>query len=60
MLAKLTHGRPKDEHRVVAALTPYEYAAWAPLIALTVLVGLWPKLLLELTNAPVRALLGGG
>jgi NADH-quinone oxidoreductase subunit M len=44
----------------VAAISPYEYAAWTPLIALTLLVGLWPKTLLDVTTAPVRALLGGG
>ncbi|WP_146778812.1 NADH-quinone oxidoreductase subunit M [Actinomadura craniellae] len=37
-----------------------EYAVWTPLVALILLVGLWPKLLLDLTAAPVRALLGGG
>jgi NADH-quinone oxidoreductase subunit M len=45
---------------VIPDLTPYEYAAWVPLATLTLLIGLWPKLLLGLTSAPVRALLGGG
>lgn len=31
-----------------------------PLIALTLLVGLWPKTLLDVTTGPVRALFGGG
>jgi NADH-quinone oxidoreductase subunit M len=44
----------------VAAISAYEYAAWVPLIALTLVVGLWPKTLLDVTTAPVRALLGGG
>ncbi|WP_030163931.1 complex I subunit 4 family protein [Spirillospora albida] len=43
-----------------AAITLPEYAAWTPLIALTLLVGLWPKTLLDVTTAPVRALFGGG
>ncbi|WP_433329507.1 complex I subunit 4 family protein [Spirillospora sp. CA-294931] len=64
MLAKITHGpsrRAEDAERgEVAAVSAYEYAAWTPLIALTLLVGLWPKTLLEVTTAPVRALLGGG
>jgi NADH-quinone oxidoreductase subunit M len=60
MLAKITHGRPADDERVIPGLTPYEYAAWVPLATLTLLIGLWPKLLLGLTSAPVRALLGGG
>jgi NADH-quinone oxidoreductase subunit M len=38
----------------------YEYAAWVPLIVLTLIIGLWPKTLLALTDGPVRALLGGG
>ncbi|MEU6041082.1 NADH-quinone oxidoreductase subunit M [Actinomadura sp. NPDC047616] len=44
----------------VAPITRYEYAAWTPLIVLTLLVGLWPKTLLDVTTAPVRALFGGG
>jgi NADH-quinone oxidoreductase subunit M len=44
----------------MAGLSAYEYAAWVPLVALILVVGLWPKALLDLTTAPVRALLGGG
>ncbi|WP_396446339.1 NuoM family protein [Actinomadura sp.] len=61
MLAKLTHGSPGDAGRgPVAAVSAQEYAAWVPLIALTLLVGLWPKTLLDVTTGPVRALFGGG
>ncbi|TDB80690.1 NADH-quinone oxidoreductase subunit M [Actinomadura sp. KC216] len=72
MLSKLTHGprggtspggvpaagpaRPGSP----AAVSVQEYAAWVPLIALTLLVGLWPKTLLDVTTEPVRALFGGG
>jgi NADH-quinone oxidoreductase subunit M len=59
MLAKVTHG-VSSRDTSVPAITPYEYAAWVPLITLTLVVGLWPKALLDLTNAPVQALLGGG
>jgi NADH-quinone oxidoreductase subunit M len=38
----------------------YEYAAWSPLVALTVLGGLWPAALLGLTNPAVHQLLTGG
>lgn len=38
----------------------YEFAAWSPLVALTVLAGLWPAALLGLTDPVVHALLGGG
>ncbi|MFS2294216.1 MAG: NADH-quinone oxidoreductase subunit M [Actinomadura sp.] len=68
MLARITHGppdgaaaRPGPAARVPgAAVSPQEYAAWTPLIALTLLVGLWPKTLLDVTTGPVRALFGGG
>ncbi|MEU5876749.1 NADH-quinone oxidoreductase subunit M [Spirillospora sp. NPDC047279] len=66
MLSKLTHGPATGAISAppaagpVAGISVYEYAAWTPLIVLTLLVGLWPKALLEVTTAPVRALLGGG
>ncbi|MEU5209753.1 NADH-quinone oxidoreductase subunit M [Streptomyces sp. NPDC020742] len=41
-------------------LARYEYAAWGPLAALTVLAGLWPAALLGLTDPAVQQLLGGG
>jgi len=37
----------------------YELAAWTPLAALTVVAGLWPAVLLGLTEPAVRTLLGG-
>ncbi|WP_368077422.1 NuoM family protein [Actinomadura sp. WMMB 499] len=62
MLSKITHGRsePPDAPSAKSAVTVQEYAAWLPLVALTLLIGLWPKTLLDVTTAPVRALLGGG
>ncbi|MEV5485008.1 MULTISPECIES: complex I subunit 4 family protein [Streptomyces] len=44
----------------VPDLARYEYAAWSPLAALTVLAGLWPAALLGLTDPAVQQLLGGG
>lgn len=44
----------------VPDLARYEYAAWTPLVALTVLAGLWPAALLGLTDPAVQQLLGGG
>ncbi|MFC4588869.1 complex I subunit 4 family protein [Sphaerisporangium corydalis] len=44
-------GWPRD-------VTPYELAAWSPLIVLTVALGLWPKLLLAVTDPAVQAFLG--
>jgi NADH-quinone oxidoreductase subunit M len=43
-------GAVADAHRV-------ELLAWAPLAVLTVAVGLYPRLVLGLTEAPVRAIL---
>ncbi len=44
-------GRAPDVHRV-------ELLAWAPLAVLTIAVGVYPRLVLDLTDGPVRALLG--
>jgi NADH-quinone oxidoreductase subunit M len=49
------HGR--EGH--LADVQGYEFAAWTPLVALTVIAGLWPALLLGLTDPAVRTLLGG-
>ncbi|MCM2578595.1 complex I subunit 4 family protein [Streptomyces meridianus] len=38
----------------------HEFAAWTPLVVLTVLAGLWPAALLGLTDPAVQNLLGGG
>ncbi len=38
----------------------YELASWTPLVALTVLAGLWPAALLGLTDPAVQQLLAGG
>ncbi|AXI78101.1 complex I subunit 4 family protein [Peterkaempfera bronchialis] len=44
----------------IADIKPYEAAAWTPLAALTVLAGLWPAVLLGLSDPAVKSLLGGG
>jgi NADH-quinone oxidoreductase subunit M len=44
---------------VLADVRGYEFAAWTPLAALTVVAGLWPAVLLGLTEPAVRTLLGG-
>ncbi|WP_246495381.1 complex I subunit 4 family protein [Streptomyces zagrosensis] len=44
----------------IADVRGYELAAWAPLVALTVIAGLWPAVLLGLTDPAVQHLLGGG
>ncbi|QMV22828.1 NADH-quinone oxidoreductase subunit M [Streptomyces sp. SCUT-3] len=56
-------GGPAPGTAVGAAALPdvrgYEFAAWVPLVVLTVLAGLWPAVLLGLTDPAVRTLLGG-
>ncbi|WP_406007328.1 NADH-quinone oxidoreductase subunit M [Streptomyces sp. NBC_00637] len=50
---------PQDAPRLADVQT-YEFAAWAPLVALTVIAGLWPRTLLGLTDPAVQQLLAGG
>lgn len=51
--------RPSGE-AAIADVQGYEFAAWTPLVALTVLAGLWPAVLLGLTDPAVQQLLAGG
>ncbi|MEU2504227.1 NADH-quinone oxidoreductase subunit M [Streptomyces sp. NPDC007863] len=51
--------RPAGEPEL-ADIQAYELAAWTPLVALTVLAGLWPAVLLGLTDPAVQQLLAGG
>jgi NADH-quinone oxidoreductase subunit M len=50
---------PQESPRLTDVRT-YEFAAWTPLVALTVVAGLWPKTLLGLTDPAVQQLLSGG
>jgi NADH-quinone oxidoreductase subunit M len=53
--------RPDDaDDAGVRDVRPYEYVVFVPLVVLILGIGLWPKALLDLTDGPVRALLGGG
>lgn len=49
-----------EEAPKLADVQAYEFAAWTPLVALTVLAGLWPAVLLGLTDPAVQKLLAGG
>lgn len=51
---------PRPDSPKLADVQSYEFAAWAPLVALTVVAGLWPKALLGLTDPAVQQLLAGG
>ncbi|MBI0293933.1 NADH-quinone oxidoreductase subunit M [Streptomyces sp. PRKS01-29] len=48
------------ERPALADVHGHEFAAWSPLVALTVLAGLWPAALLGLTDPAVQQLLAGG
>ncbi|MEV0097007.1 NADH-quinone oxidoreductase subunit M [Streptomyces sp. NPDC050738] len=49
-----------DNAQHIPDLQGYEFAAWTPLAALTVLAGLWPAALLGLSDPAVQKLLAGG
>lgn len=44
----------------VTDVTAREWVAWVPLVVLVFAAGLWPRLVLGVTDGAVRALLGGG
>ncbi|GAB2619233.1 NADH-quinone oxidoreductase subunit M [Streptomyces capparidis] len=51
---------PADRERAAFPdVRAHEIAAWSPLVALTVLAGLWPAVLLSLSDPAVQTLLGG-
>ncbi|MGW0603144.1 NADH-quinone oxidoreductase subunit M [Streptomyces sp. NPDC002644] len=52
--------REGDDVPLLADVRGHEFAAWTPLVVLTVLAGLWPKVLLGLTDPAVQQLLAGG
>lgn len=55
-------GHPTGAAPAPAALPDvrgYEFATWTPLVALTLLAGLWPAVLLHLTDPAVAVLLPG-
>ncbi|MFJ8697224.1 complex I subunit 4 family protein [Streptomyces roseolilacinus] len=51
---------PTADQPPLADVQAYEFAAWTPLAVLTVLAGLWPAVLLGLTDPAVQQLLAGG
>lgn len=61
VVRRVCMGDPKAGPEItVADVRHYEFAAWTPLVALTVLAGLWPAVLLGLTDPAVQKLLAGG
>ena len=51
---------PEQDGPKLADVQTYEFAAWAPLVVLTAVAGLWPKALLGLTDPAVQQLFAGG
>ncbi|MCX4686151.1 NADH-quinone oxidoreductase subunit M [Kitasatospora purpeofusca] len=62
VVRRVCMGDPKQPAPVaeLADLRPYEAVSWTPLAALTLLAGLWPALLLGISDPAVKHLLGGG
>jgi NADH-quinone oxidoreductase subunit M len=60
VVRRVCMGAPKGEVPKLADVRAYEFAAWTPLVVLTVAAGLWPKTLLGLTDPAVQQLLAGG
>jgi NADH-quinone oxidoreductase subunit M len=44
----------------LADVSTVEWVSWAPLVVLMLTAGLWPRLVLGVTDGAVRVLLGGG
>jgi NADH-quinone oxidoreductase subunit M len=62
MIRRVAHGVAPPRWRSVALVdvTGRELLAWAPLVLFVFVAGLWPRVLLGVTDPAVRAMLGGG
>jgi NADH-quinone oxidoreductase subunit M len=60
VVRRVCMGATPRESPELADVQTYEFAAWTPLVALTVIAGLWPRALLGLTDPAVQQLLAGG
>ncbi|MFJ3337381.1 NuoM family protein [Streptomyces sp. NPDC086766] len=60
VVRRVCMGAVPEQAPRLADVHTYEFAAWTPLVALTVVAGLWPKALLGLTDPAVQQLLAGG
>ncbi|MCZ7417296.1 complex I subunit 4 family protein [Streptomyces sp. WMMC897] len=59
VVRRVCMGERQPETAALPDVRGYEFAAWTPLVVLTVLAGLWPALLLGLTDPAVQNLLPG-
>lgn len=60
VVRRVCMGAVPQEAPLLTDVRPHEFAAWTPLVVLTVVAGLWPKALLGLTDPAVQQLLAGG
>ncbi len=63
MLSRVTHGLVPGAWRAAGSMRDVmagEYVAWAPLVVAIIVIGLWPALLLQVTNPAALVLVGGG
>ncbi|MGW2467727.1 complex I subunit 4 family protein [Streptomyces bauhiniae] len=60
VVRRVCMGDPRQDLPELADVRGYEFAAWSPLVVLTVLAGLWPRALLGLSDPAVQQLLAGG
>ncbi|MFB8269050.1 NuoM family protein [Streptomyces sp. NPDC055955] len=60
VVRRVCMGPHEAEAPKLADVRGYEFAAWTPLVALTVVGGLWPAALIGLTDPAVQKLLAGG
>ncbi|MFG2356666.1 NADH-quinone oxidoreductase subunit M [Streptomyces sp. NPDC048521] len=60
VVRRVCMGAAEQEVPKLADVHGYEFAAWTPLVTLTVVAGLWPRALLGLTDPAVQQLLAGG
>jgi NADH-quinone oxidoreductase subunit M len=60
VVRRVCMGEQPETEGTVADVRTYEFAAWSPLVVLTVIAGLWPAALLRLSDPAVQQLLSGG
>ncbi|MFD3730513.1 NuoM family protein [Streptomyces sp. NPDC058632] len=60
VVRRVCMGAPQEQAPALTDVRGYEFAAWTPLVVLTVVAGLWPGALIGLTDPAVQQLLAGG
>ncbi len=60
VVRRVCMGAPPEQATALTDVRGHEFAAWTPLVVLTVVAGLWPGALIGLTDPAVQQLLAGG